>query len=118
MATVRLDAQTEAELKRLAARRSQTRSEVIRDAINRLAAEDTEQLSANHRLGPFVGIVDGGGRQLSTNTGRKLRELLAARLSLPEWQKSILRDRLADLDRNPEDEQPWDQIKEELWPRG
>jgi putative addiction module component (TIGR02574 family) len=29
-------------------------------------------------------------------------------LSLPDWQKSILRDRLADLDRNPEDEQPWD----------
>jgi Arc/MetJ-type ribon-helix-helix transcriptional regulator len=118
MATVRLDAQTKAELKRLAARRGQTRSEVVRDAINRLAAEDTEHLSADHRLGPFVGIVDSGGRQLSTDTGRKLRELLAAPLSLPEWQKSILRDRLADLDRNPEDEQPWDEIKEELWPRG
>ena len=79
MATVRLDAPTETTLKRLAARWGQTKSEVVRDAINRLAAEDTEQLSANHRLGPFVGIVDSGGRQLSTDTGRKLRELLAAR---------------------------------------
>jgi Arc/MetJ-type ribon-helix-helix transcriptional regulator len=118
MATVRVDATTEGTLKRLAARRGQTKSEVIRDAINRLAAEKTEQHSAYHRLRPFVGIVDSGGRQLSTDTGRNLREVLAARLSLPEWQKSILRDRLADLDRNPENEQPWDEVKEELWPRG
>jgi putative addiction module component (TIGR02574 family) len=39
-------------------------------------------------------------------------------LCLPAWQRRILHDRLADLDRNPDDEQPWDQVKEELWPRG
>ena len=38
-------------------------------------------------------------------------------LSLPDWQRGILQERLADLDRNPDDEQPWDEIKEELWPR-
>ena len=39
-------------------------------------------------------------------------------LCLPDWQRRILQDRLADLERNPDDEQPWDQVKEELWPRG
>jgi putative addiction module component (TIGR02574 family) len=38
-------------------------------------------------------------------------------LSLPEWQRRILRERLVDLDRHPDDEQPWNEIKEELWPR-
>jgi putative addiction module component (TIGR02574 family) len=38
-------------------------------------------------------------------------------LSLPDWQRLILEERLADLDRHPDDEQPWDEIKEELWPR-
>ena len=37
-------------------------------------------------------------------------------LSLPDWQRRILEERLADLDRNPDDEQPCDEIKEELWP--
>jgi putative addiction module component (TIGR02574 family) len=38
-------------------------------------------------------------------------------LALPDWQRPILEERLADLDRHPDDEQPWDEIKEELWPR-
>jgi hypothetical protein len=76
MATVRLDVTTEAKLKRLAAQRGQTQSEVIRDAIARLAEKDEEQLSAYHRLQPFVGIVDSGGQQLTTATGRRLRKLL------------------------------------------
>lgn len=37
---------------------------------------------------------------------------------LPDWQLRVLQDRLADLERNTDDEQPWDQVKEELWPRG
>ncbi len=76
MATVRLDVTTEAALKRLSARRGQTRSEVIRDAISRLADEESEQLSAFQRLQPFIGVADSGGRQLSENTGKRLRELL------------------------------------------
>lgn len=79
MATVRLDVPTEATLARIAARRGQTKSEVIRDAIAHLAEEETEQRSAYHRLRPFVGIVDSGGRQLSTETGRRVRELLEER---------------------------------------
>jgi Arc/MetJ-type ribon-helix-helix transcriptional regulator len=77
MATVRLDVTTEATLKRLSARRGQTQSEVLRDAIARIADEEEgEQLSAYQRLQPFVGIADSGGKQLSEGTGKRLRELL------------------------------------------
>ena len=76
MATVRIDVTTAATLKRLSARRGQTLSAVVRDAIARLADEEDEQLSAYGRLQPFVGIVDSGGKQLSENTGKRLRELL------------------------------------------
>jgi len=107
MATVRLDAATEATLKRLAARRGQSRSEVIRDAIAKLAEEETPRPSALHRLRPFVGIVDSGGKQLST----------ARVLALPDWQQRILRERLADLEHHPDDEQPWSKVKEDLWPK-
>ncbi|HEX6899788.1 MAG TPA: ribbon-helix-helix protein, CopG family [Thermoanaerobaculia bacterium] len=77
MATVRLDVTTEAILKQLSARRGQTQSEVIRDAIARLADEEGEQPSAYQRLQPFMGIADSGGQQLSKDTGKRLRELLA-----------------------------------------
>jgi Arc/MetJ-type ribon-helix-helix transcriptional regulator len=76
MATVRLDVRTEAALKRLTLQRGQTKSEVIRDAIARLAEEKGEQVSAYHRLQPFIGVVDSGGRQLSEKTGEKLSEIL------------------------------------------
>lgn len=79
MATVRLDTTTEATLKRLAAQRGQTKSDVIRDAIVRLASDEVEQPSALDRLRAYAGIADSGGRQLSTDTGRKLRDLLEER---------------------------------------
>jgi Arc/MetJ-type ribon-helix-helix transcriptional regulator len=78
MATVRLDIKTETALKRLTVRRGQTRSEVIREAITRLAEEE-EPRSAYQRLQPFVGIVDSGGTQLSTETGKRFRDLLKER---------------------------------------
>ncbi len=40
------------------------------------------------------------------------REEEARFLCLPDWQRRILQDRLADLHRNPGDEQPWDEVKE------
>ncbi|HEV8577861.1 MAG TPA: ribbon-helix-helix protein, CopG family [Thermoanaerobaculia bacterium] len=79
MTTVRLDIKTETALKRLTVRRGQTKSEVIRDAITRLAEEEGEQVSASQRLQPFIGVVDSGGRQLSERTGEKWRELLEER---------------------------------------
>lgn len=35
-------------------------------------------------------------------------------LPIPEWQRQILDERLADLDRNPGDEQTWEEVKTEL----
>lgn len=77
MTTVRLDVATETALKRLSIRRGQTKSEIIRDAIARLADEEGDRIAAYERLQPFMGIIDSGGRQLSKETGRRLRQLLA-----------------------------------------
>lgn len=38
-------------------------------------------------------------------------------LSVPDWQRRILDERLADIERNPGDEQTWEQVKAELWPK-
>ncbi len=75
MTTVRLDTATETVLSRLAARRRQTKSDVIRDAIARLAEEDKET-TAFQRLQSFIGVADSGGQQLSRETGRRFREVL------------------------------------------
>jgi predicted DNA-binding protein len=94
MTTVRLDPTTRAALERLAKRRGQTRSEVIRDAIEHLVAEEEQEdtASALERLRPFVGMVDSGGRQLSRESGRQFRELLekrngADRRCIPEGRR-------------------------------
>lgn len=77
MTTVRLDPTTRATLERLAERRGQSRSEVIRDAISRLSGEEREGTSsAFELLQPFAGIADSGGRQLSRESGRRFRERL------------------------------------------
>jgi putative addiction module component (TIGR02574 family) len=34
---------------------------------------------------------------------------------IPDWQRQILSERLADLERNPTDEQPWEEVREEIW---
>jgi len=37
-------------------------------------------------------------------------------VSVPAWQRKILKERLEDLARNPDDEQPWEEVKAEIWP--
>lgn len=37
-------------------------------------------------------------------------------LAIPGWQSQILDERLADLEKHPDDEQTWDEVKAELWP--
>lgn len=82
MTTVRLSTELETTLQQLAQQRGQTKSEVIRDAIEHLAQEKAlGEGSALERLQPFVGIVDSGGRQLSRHTGRRFRELLQEKRS-------------------------------------
>jgi putative addiction module component (TIGR02574 family) len=41
----------------------------------------------------------------------------ASFLALPAWQRQVLDERLADLERHPEDEQTWEEVKAELWPK-
>ena len=83
--SIRLDPAAERLLRRLAKRRAQTKSEVIRAAIEALARE-TEgdpagrgRASAFDRVAHVVGVADSGGAGLSEDTGAKLRALLAAR---------------------------------------
>jgi len=73
--SVRLDTKTEGALERLARSRSQSRSEVVRQAIELLAAQ--EPPAPFDAVADLVGCVKGGPPDLSENTGQKFRELLA-----------------------------------------
>lgn len=35
---------------------------------------------------------------------------------LLQWQKNLLDERLADMERNPDGGIPWEQVKKEIWP--
>jgi hypothetical protein len=37
-------------------------------------------------------------------------------LSIPDWQRRIINERLVDIDQEPDDEQTWEEVKGELWP--
>jgi Arc/MetJ-type ribon-helix-helix transcriptional regulator len=74
--TVNLDVSTESLLERLAERRRQSHTEVIRDAIRRLADDEAGPPSAWEQLQGFAGIVDSGGRQLSVGTSSQFADLL------------------------------------------
>jgi Arc/MetJ-type ribon-helix-helix transcriptional regulator len=79
--SVRLDAKTESLIGRLARKRRQTKSEVIRDAVAALAKQE------DHRAGkrPYdlvahlVGCVKGGPPNLSARSGEKFRQMLLDR---------------------------------------
>jgi hypothetical protein len=80
--SVRLDAKTERAVRSLARRTGRTRSQVIRDAIHRLAAMESET-----RQGPTlfelwseaIGRAEGGPPDLSERTGDRFRALLLTR---------------------------------------
>ena len=67
--SVRLDAKTESLIGRLARRRRQSKSEVIRDAIGVLAKQEEKDTKKKR-------CVDSGGANLSRNTGEKFSKLL------------------------------------------
>ncbi len=77
--SVRLDQKTESLVGRLARKRRQTKSEVIRDAIGVLAKQE-EKGAAKKRpydlVAHLIGCVDSGGANLSRNTGEKFAKLL------------------------------------------
>jgi hypothetical protein len=80
--SVRLDAKTESLIGRLARRRRQTKSEVIRDAVGVLAKQED---NTSDRKRPYdlvahlIGCVKGGPRNLSARSGEKFRRLLLDR---------------------------------------
>jgi len=82
--SVRLDAKTEALIGRLAKKRKQSKSAVIRDAIGVLSEQ---QGKSNGSQRPYdlvahlIGCVKGGPRNLSVRTGEKFRQILLARKS-------------------------------------
>jgi putative addiction module component (TIGR02574 family) len=38
-------------------------------------------------------------------------------LSIPDWQRSVLAERSAELEGDPANEEPWEDVKAELWRR-
>jgi len=61
--------------------RQKTQSEIIREAIEALAASErtAAELSPYARVEDLIGCASGGAEDLSEDTGRKFAELLAAR---------------------------------------
>jgi hypothetical protein len=80
--SVRMDSRTESLLGRLARKRRQTKSEVIRDAIGVLAKQEekgTEKKRPYDLVAHLIGCVKGGPRDLSVRTGEKFRRMLVER---------------------------------------
>ena len=77
--SVRLDQKTESLIGRLARKRHQTKSEVIRDAIGVLATQEEKgsgKKRAYNLVAHLIGCVDSGGANLSRNTSEKFAKLL------------------------------------------
>jgi hypothetical protein len=79
--TLRLPAETEALVERIARRTGRTKSRVIRDALALLAEKEEQHASSRpfDKIEHLVGIVDSGGRRLSEQTGRGFARLLNER---------------------------------------
>ena len=79
---VRLDTETERLANRLARRRGQTKSRVIREALvalSRAKGEAEASTSPYEAIAHLIGCARGGPKDLSERTGEKLRKLLLAR---------------------------------------
>lgn len=72
--SIRLDRATDQVLEEIAARRRETKSEVVRRAIAELVTR--ESASPFERAADLIGSVTGGPDDLSEQTGRRFRELL------------------------------------------
>lgn len=80
--SVRLDAETERLVSRLARERKRTKSEVVREAITTLARQEAEEKrsgSPYEAIAHLLGCADSGGAGLSEETGRKFARLVRER---------------------------------------
>lgn len=84
--TVRVDVKTERLLIRLARKRGETKSQLIREAIGVLAKEIHAQEATEpprEKVRDLIGIVSGGSADLSMRTGEKFRRSLVGRRQKP-----------------------------------
>jgi Ribbon-helix-helix protein, copG family len=77
--SIRLDARIASAVDRIAAKTGKTKSQIVREAL----AEYTEKADKNSgserpydKMAPFIGILDSGGMQLSTDGGKKVAQML------------------------------------------
>lgn len=80
--TVRLDTKTEGLLLRLSKTSGRTKSQVIRDAIYRLAQAEgalADSVRPYDAIAHLIGRVKNGPPDLSERTGEKVRKMLAER---------------------------------------
>jgi predicted DNA-binding protein len=80
--SLRLDADTERLVNRLARTRKQTKSEVLREAIRALSRESPASRpgpSVHDAIAHYIGCFDSGGRGLSEHTGRRFASMLRER---------------------------------------
>jgi predicted DNA-binding protein len=80
--SVRLDPETEALLRRLARARGRTKSEIIRDALHRLATvpfDVAQPASLYLAVEDLVGIADDGPEDLAEQHKRRFRDKLHRR---------------------------------------
>ena len=80
--SVRLDPKTQRVIRELARRMGRTQSEVIRDAIHRFAAAESEERrgqTAFELWKDAIGCAEGGPPELSERTGERFRSHLLAR---------------------------------------
>lgn len=78
-ATVRLDPETDALLRRLAQKRGCTASEVIRQGIRALAASEPPTVRPYRAVKHLIGCVRSGRSDLSERTGDRFYELLVSK---------------------------------------
>lgn len=80
--SVRLDPRTEVIVQRLSRRTGRTKSQVIREAILRLAEQTPETPLAGSlydRVKHLIGLAEGGPPDLATRSEEYLREIFARR---------------------------------------
>ncbi len=80
--SLRLDADTERLVNRLASSRGQSKSEVLREALRALAREQRASRSRPtlyDAIAHHIGCFDSGGMNLSVQTGRRFAALLVER---------------------------------------
>jgi hypothetical protein len=80
--SVRLDAETERLVNRLAREKRRTKSEIVREAITTLARRETGEKAVStpyEAIAHLLGCADSGGARLSEQTGRKFAELVGKR---------------------------------------